>query len=119
MGVDAGTFKSIVWDFFIGGALVAGALLVGVLYSPVLAGVMAALPIRLMATLGLAGNGNGTVFVKQMVEGTFVGWLAGGVFLLSYYVLLLKRFDWAPGMAIAGVLMAASLLVLWKVQGRM
>jgi hypothetical protein len=119
MSIDAGTARNIAWDFLIGGALVAGALVVGALYSPMLAGVIAALPIRLVTTLALAGNQNGTPFVRQMLEGTILGWLVGGVFLFTYYVLLVRKVDWAQGMAIACVVMAASLLVLWKTQVRL
>lgn len=104
----------ILLDFLIGGGLVAIALAVGFLFSPLVAGVIAALPIRVGATIFLGGVHEGAEFAHKMVEGgllTYAGTL--GFFLVLYYAIprfgLLKSFGGAVVVALAITLVAFKL----------
>jgi hypothetical protein len=55
-------------DFIIAGGLIAFVIELGVIFGPALAGIVAALPLRVWATL-LVGAASGTEFVSSLVYG--------------------------------------------------
>jgi hypothetical protein len=58
------------YDFIAGGALIATVLALGRVFGPALAGIVAALPVRLGATLLLSGVSNSPGFVLGMLRGS-------------------------------------------------
>jgi len=82
--------KRFLYDFIIGGSMVAISLVVASLFSPVWGGVIAGLPIRLATTLGLIGfKGNRRNFQK-VAKGCIGGMFGSVAFTFSLYLTLLS-----------------------------
>lgn len=63
-------WQRILYDFIAGGAMIATVLAIGKVFSPAIAGIIAALPVRLGATLFLSGMTNSPEFVLGMLRGS-------------------------------------------------
>jgi hypothetical protein len=62
--------QKLIYDFIAGGAMIATVLAIGKVFGPAIAGIIAALPVRLGATLFLSGVEGGPAFVLQMLRGS-------------------------------------------------
>jgi hypothetical protein len=69
-------------NFLLGGFLIALALAIGKLVGPFIAGIIAALPVRLGATLFLGGISNDVSFVLEMIKGAVPGSLGALCFMV-------------------------------------
>jgi hypothetical protein len=63
-------WERLVYDFIAGGALIATILALAKVFGPFIAGIIAALPVRLGATLFLSGITNSPAFVTGMLRGS-------------------------------------------------
>jgi hypothetical protein len=70
------------FDFLLGGGLIACVLAIGKYFGPLIAGIIAALPVRLGTTLFLAGMGNDVVFATEMIKGVLPGSLGALGFMI-------------------------------------
>ena len=78
-------WEEILKDFLIGGGLIASAITVGILTSPLIGGIIAALPIRAGLTFLLGGLHEGTDFVHKMVEGSMLTYIPTMLFFVILY----------------------------------
>jgi len=63
-------WEKLAYDFLIGGGLIATVLALGKVFGPMIAGIIAALPVRLGTTLFLSGISNSPAFVAGMLRGS-------------------------------------------------
>jgi multidrug efflux pump subunit AcrB len=82
--------KQIAYDFIIGGSLVSVSLLVAELLSPVLGGLMAALPVRLGITLGLLAFREDDRGFHRIARGCLAGMTGSLAFTFCLYITLLS-----------------------------
>ncbi len=76
-------WEKLLYDFLIGGGLIATVLALGKVFGPMIAGIIAALPVRLGATLFLSGMTNSPEFVLGMLRGSIPGSLGSFGFMAT------------------------------------
>jgi hypothetical protein len=76
-------WQKLLYDFIAGGALIATVLALGKVFGPTLAGIVAALPVRLGATLFLSGISNSPEFVIGMLRGSIPASLGAFGFMIT------------------------------------
>ncbi len=111
-------WQKLVQEFLIGGFLVAIALFFGMQFGPILAGVIATLPIRLGTTLLLGGAYEGNAFAMKMVEGSLLTYVGTFLFLVVLFFGI-PRIGIAKSFAIASVVCLVSILAAFKLTGRL
>ncbi|MEM3402840.1 MAG: DUF3147 family protein [Candidatus Hadarchaeales archaeon] len=109
--------KMIVWDFILGGALVAAALLLATLFNPTVGGIFAGAPIRASAVLLLnylhTGNLGATT---EMARGVMVAMIANVFFAAALY-LSLPRLGIVWGFLAATAVFFIAMLAVQQVAG--
>ncbi len=76
-------WQKLLYDFIAGGALIATVLALAKIFGPFIAGIIAALPIRLGTTLFLSGITNSPEFVLGMLRGSIPGSLGSFGFMVT------------------------------------
>ncbi len=109
--------EKILQNFLVGGALVALALAVGSVAGAVFGGLVAALPIRLAATLLIGGMREGEQFALKMAEGSLLTYFGTFAFIAILF-LGIPRIGFAKSFVIAIVADAAIILLLFKLAGK-
>jgi len=107
----------ILQNFLVGGALVALALAVGSLVGAVFGGLVAALPIRLAATLLIGGVGEGEQFAFKMAEGSLLTYPGTFAFIAILFVGI-PRIGLLKSFAAAIIADAIIILLLFKFAGK-
>ena len=82
------THREFAEDFITGGLLVALALFVSDILSPVLGGFIAGLPIRFAVTWGIAASKKGPEFAEKMAKGSVFGIIGSVLFSMTLYLSL-------------------------------
>ncbi len=100
------SYKNILLDFVLGGALVAGAVLAATLVGAVYGGVIAGAPIRACATVALVGVHEGTDFATQTARGVVFAMIANVFFALALYLCLPKVGLWKAFLLAGAVFLA-------------
>lgn len=104
-------------EFIIGGILVALALAVGSIAGPVFGGLVAALPIRLGATLLIGGVKEGSGFAFKMVEGSFLTYFGTFAFI-AILLFGIPRIGLMRSFIAAAIANAVIVLILFKLAGK-
>jgi hypothetical protein len=97
-------------NFLVGGTLVAFALWVSYFTSPVVGGIIAALPIRLSITWILAGLREGKEFAAEMARGSIVGMIGNLCFTLTLLITIIALgigMSFLLALVICGVIIVA------------
>jgi hypothetical protein len=76
-------WEKLVYDFLAGGGLIATVLALGKVFGPMIAGIIAALPLRLGTTLFLSGISNGPAFVTSMLRGSIPASIGAFGFMIT------------------------------------
>lgn len=98
--------ESLIIDFIVGGALVAGALALAVLVGPLFGGIFAGAPIRAGATIFLAGIHESTEFATKVTRGAVFS-MVGNIFFIGALYFSLPKFGLYRGFLVAGIIFAA------------
>jgi hypothetical protein len=75
--------EKLISDFILGGFLIAGVLAIANFIGPFMAGVIAALPVRVWATLLLGGVSGTEQFVLEMLRGVIPGSIGSLAFMTT------------------------------------
>lgn len=110
-------WSKIITDFLIGGGLITSAIFVGMLTSPLIGGLIAALPIRVGITILLGGIHEGTEFATKMLEGSLLTFFGTFTFLLGLYYGI-PRFGLLKGFALASVGCLIVVVITFKLAGK-
>jgi hypothetical protein len=110
--------QNVFFDFLLGGALVAIALAVGSAAGAVFGGLVAALPIRLGATLLIGGFREGNDFALKMAEGSLLAYFGTFAFL-AVLLVGIPRIGLAKSFAGAIIADIAITVFLFKIAGKM
>jgi hypothetical protein len=110
-------WKKILVEFLLGGMLIAFAIAIGMLIDPVFGGLIAALPIRLGATIFLGGMSEGEKFALKMVEGSLLTYIGTFFFLvaLRYFI---PRLGLATSFVISSIICVAIIILTFKITGK-
>ena len=85
------SFEKILSDFILGGLMIAGVLAIASMIGPFSAGILAALPVRVWATLLLGGATGTDQFTLGMVKGIIPGSIGSLFFMLVLSGTAVKR----------------------------
>ena len=102
-------------NFLLGGFLIAIVLAIGKLLGPFIAGIIAALPVRLGTTLFMGGISNDPSFVLEMIRGALPGSL-GALFLMITLSLSVKRLGILKSFALACMICLAVVYTGYSIQ---
>ncbi|MEM2889880.1 MAG: DUF3147 family protein [Candidatus Hadarchaeum sp.] len=103
--------RYVLFDFVVGGILVAGALLVASLLGPTAGGILAGAPIRTAAVIFLEYLHRGLDSAAELTRGVVLAMVSNVFFAISLY-LTLQRFGIAVGFLAATVVFVAAVLFL-------
>lgn len=104
--------RSVLLDFFLGGALIAGALLVASLVSPAAGGILAGAPIRTGAAVSLHYFHNQDIWAStEMARGVVIAMVSNVFFALALY-LALPRLGFGGGLAVAALVFVVAAVTL-------
>jgi hypothetical protein len=104
-----GMIRKFMENFLAGGALVAFALWVSYFTSPVIGGIVAALPVRLSITWILAGIREGRGFAAEMARGSIVGMIGNLCFTLTLLITIMAL---GIGMSFLLALLICGLIII-------
>jgi uncharacterized membrane protein (GlpM family) len=106
--------RDFVLDFIVGGLIVAVAVLVGTLVSPLLGGIIAGAPLRLAASIFLAGWHEGDKLAYEMAKGSLLG-IAGAMFFAVALVYSIPRVGLIKSFGLATLVWVVATLSLYGV----
>ncbi len=109
-------WKKFLFDFVLGGLIVAIVVLVANLISPVIAGIIAAMPIRLATSLFLIKFHEGEYAAVEACRGILHGAMGVLVFAVSL-TLLTKKFEFYPSFGVASVLCIVTTYLMYHFLG--
>lgn len=107
-------WKEFVENFAAGGFLVMAALWVADISSPVLGGVIAAMPIRFAATWLLGGIRHGKAFAGKLARGSIIG-MAGNLIFSVMLFLTIGMLGFSPGFGLGVICCLAAVMALWLI----
>jgi hypothetical protein len=111
------TVRAVALDFLLGGALVAGALLLASLVSPAIGGLLAGAPIRTGAVVSLHYFHNRNIWATtEMARGVLIAMISNVFFALTLY-LGLPRFGFVGGLLAAALVFVLAAVTLEHVGG--
>ena len=111
-------WQELVQEFLIGGFLVAVALFFGMQFGPIIAGVIATLPIRLGSTLLLGGAYEGKEFAMKMVEGSLLTYVGTFLFLVVLFFGI-PRIGIMRSFVAAAIVCFVTIVIMFKATGRL
>lgn len=103
--------RHVLFDFVVGGILVAGALLVASLLGPTAGGILAGAPIRTAAVIFLEYLHRGLNSAAELTRGVVLAMVSNVFFAISLY-LTLPRYGITIGFLVAAVVFIAAVLLL-------
>ncbi|MFN4133200.1 MAG: DUF3147 family protein [Candidatus Hadarchaeales archaeon] len=111
------SIKMVVWDFILGGTLVAAALLLAAMLNPTIGGIFAGAPIRASAVILLNHlHTNNLEATTEMARGVMVAMIANVFFAIALY-LSLPRWGIVGGFLAATAVFFIAMLVIQQVTG--
>jgi len=110
-------WRDILINFLFGGILIAIAIAIGMIVGPVFGGLIAALPIRLGATIFLSGIKEGDKFAFKMVEGSLLTYIGTFLFLISLWCLI-PKIGFLKGFVISSIICIVAITLIFKITGK-
>ena len=104
-------WKDLVEDFAAGGFLVMAALWVAEISSPVLGGVIAAMPVRFAAVWIIGGMRRGKAFAGRLARGSLIGMTGNLIFSVTLF-LAAGVLGFTPGFGLGVICCLAAIVAL-------